>query len=95
MDIDAGQRIWPAKKEGSLPTHTVFPTPCRYGTNLDSKPFPQRAGPIAVEGVLKGATQGNDDKVDWFQVKIEYIHFLNTSRRPVTDAQDMRYVIAQ
>jgi hypothetical protein len=87
FDIDAGQWTRPTEKEGSLPIHAVFPTPCRYGTNPESKPFPQRAGPIVVEGVLKGATRGNDNEVNRFQVEIEYVHFLNTSRRPVTDAQ--------
>jgi hypothetical protein len=92
FDINAAQWTRPTERDGSLPIHAVFPTPCRYGPNPDSKPFPQKAGPIVVEGVLKGATRGDDDEVNRFQVEIEYVHFLNTSRRSVTDAQGMFYI---
>jgi hypothetical protein len=40
-----------------------------------------------VEGVLKGATRCDGNEVERFQVDIEFVHFLNTSRRPVTAAQ--------
>jgi hypothetical protein len=92
LDINAGQWTQPTERDGSLPIHAIFPTPCSYGPSPDSKPFPQKAGPIVFEGVLKGATQGDDDEVNRLQEEIEYVHFLNTSRWPMANAQGMFHI---
>jgi hypothetical protein len=88
FDIDAKQWTRPLGKDGSLPVHAVFPPNGRYASrDRDTRPFPNKPGPVIVEGVLQGVTRGQDDEVDRLQVAIGTVVFPTTSRLPVTAAK--------
>jgi hypothetical protein len=90
FDIDAKQWTRPLGKDGALPIHAVFPPNGRYAArDKDSKPFPNKPGPVIVAGVLQGVTRRDDDEVDRLQVAIDSVHFPTTSRLPVTAAKGL------